>query len=212
MKTHHHKNLVEIHEDVPALHYDVGIKRNLFQKYWHLKRFFKVLEVVQPVEGPFLDLGCHSGTFTEKILKKINSKKVYGVDISKSAIAQIKKRIPYGNFQVADAAHLPFKNDFFDANFCLEMLEHVDEPKSVISEIKRVLKKKGYAVILVPTDNTLFKFVWFLWTLYYPVWRHAHVQSYQKDNLEEALKKADLKITSTRYFNLGMLKLIVCQK
>lgn len=212
MKTNNRKNLAEIHEDVPATHYDIGIKKNLFQKYWHYKRFMKVLEVVRAVEGPFLDLGCHSGTFTEKILKKIKSKKVYGVDISKNAIDLIRKRIPYGDFRVADAANLPYKNDFFDAVFCLEMLEHVDNPESVLSEIQRVLKKGGYCVILVPTDNTLFKLVWFIWTLYYPVWRHAHVQSYQKENLEEALKRAKLKISSVKHFNLGMLKLIVCEK
>jgi ubiquinone/menaquinone biosynthesis C-methylase UbiE len=206
---HDHKSLVEIHEDVPAEHYDKGIKRNLFQRYWHWRRFNEVEKIIQQVEGPVLDVGCHSGTFTKHIIKKIGSKEIYGVDISPSAIKLAKKRIPYGHFQVASGEKLPFKNNFFDAVFCLEVLEHVDYPQEVLNEVKRVLKKGGYAILLVPTDNKLFKIVWFLWTMMYPVWRHAHVQSFTNDNLESVAKKAGLKIQKVKTFNLGMLKLIL---
>lgn len=61
------KSLLEIHEDVPADHYDKGIRKNLFQKYWHFTRFEEVLKNINPVYGPVLDIGCHSGTFTAKI-------------------------------------------------------------------------------------------------------------------------------------------------
>ena len=109
------KTLLKVHEDVPADHYDRGIKYNLFQKYWHFRRFKEVLEVVRPVSGPVFDVGCHSGTFTLKILSKVGSKKIYGIDISEQAIRGAKKKIPYGHFQVADATNLPFKSNFFDA-------------------------------------------------------------------------------------------------
>lgn len=213
MDEHNHgKTLLEIHEDVPADHYDQGIKRNLFQKYWHTRRFSEVLKVLKPVEGPVLDVGCHSGTFTSRVIHKIGSQKIYGVDISHSAIDLAKKRLPKGNFQVADAAELPFKDNFFDAVICLEVLEHVDDPLKAISEIKRVLKRDGYAVMLVPTDNNLFKWVWFLWTMYYPVWRHAHVQSFSGKNLENVVKKVGLKLEKVKTFNNGMLKLVVAKK
>ena len=91
----------------------------------------------------------------------------------------------------------------------MEVLEHVDNPQEVLNEIKRVLKVDGYVVLLVPTDNKLFKIIWFLWTLVYPVWRHAHVQSFTRDNLEQVSKKAGLEVVKVRTFNLGMLKLIV---
>ncbi len=206
------KTLLEIHEDVAANHYDQGIKKNLFQKYWHSSRFHQVLEVIRPVEGAVLDIGCHGGTFTKVILSKIGSKKIYGVDISHSAIEYARKKIPNGHFEVADAASLPYKNNFFEAVICLEVLEHVDNPTMAVSEIYRVLKKNGYAVILVPTDNRLFKLVWSLWTMYYPVWKHAHVQSFQKNNLENLAKKTGLKVDKVKLFNMGMLKLVVARK
>ncbi|MBI2597474.1 class I SAM-dependent methyltransferase [Candidatus Daviesbacteria bacterium] len=206
------KTLHEIHEDVPADHYDKGIRHNLFQKYWHYKRFNEVLKFVDEVKGPFLDIGCHSGTFSQKILNKTGSKQIYGLDISKPAIQKIKTRIPFGNFKCADATHLPYKDNFFDAVFCLEMLEHVDYPRNIISEIKRVLKKGGYALILVPTDNKLFKIIWTLWTLYYPVWKHAHVQSFTNSSLENLIKENKLRIKEVKKFNLNMLKLIKFEK
>lgn len=207
-----HKTLLEIHEDVPANHYDKGIKSNLFQRVWHNRRFKEVLREVMPVSGPVLDVGCHGGTFTLKILGKIDSKEIYGFDISKSAIEYAKKKIPYGHFEVADAANIPFKDNFFDAAFCLEVLEHVDDPKAVLIQMKKKLKKGGYGVILVPIEGKLFKTIWFIWTLYYPVWKHAHVQSFQNGTLERMLKDLNFKIKNVKNFNLGMLKLIVFEK
>ncbi len=209
---HSHKNLIEIHEDVPADHYDLGIKRNLFQKFWHARRFKEVLKKINLVKGPILDVGCHSGTFTKKIIDKLKSKEIYGIDISNQAIALAKKRIPYGHFEVADAAKLPFKDNFFEAVFCLEVLEHVDNPKKILLEIKRVLKKGGYVIFLVPSDNKLFKLVWAIWTLYYPVWKHAHVQSFAGSILENYILSVGFKIEKIKNFNLGMLKLIVSKK
>ncbi len=210
--SHSSKSLQEIHEDVPADHYDKGLKKNVFQKYWHSRRFSEVLKVVKPVTGKILDIGCHSGTFTKRIVQKIGTDKVYGIDISPSAIKLAQVRIPFGHFSVGDAQKLTFPANTFEAVFCLEMLEHVDDPAAVISEIKRVLKPGGYGVILVPTDNRLFRWVWFLWTMYYSVWRHAHVQSFQGKELETMLKSFGFKIKQSKTFNQGMLKLVVFEK
>lgn len=209
---HDHKTLTEIHEDVPAEHYDNGIKKNLFQKFWHSRRFHEVRKVVKPVKGRALDVGCHAGKFTSEILPLLETKEIYGMDISPSAIKLAKKRIKHGQFLVADAESLPYKTNYFDAVFCLEMLEHVDSPKRVLAEIKRVLKKGGYFVALVPNETRLFKTIWFLWTMYYPVWRHAHVQSFKGKELDKALRDAGFKILQTKNFNMGMLKLVVVTK
>lgn len=210
--SHSHKSLIEIHEEVPADHYDKGLKINLFQRIWHMRRFSEVSRVVKPVEGRFLDVGCHGGTFTKIVLSKIGSKDLYGIDISKPAIEYIKKKIPYGHFQAADVQQLPFKDNFFDAVFCLEVLEHVDDPEMALKEIKRVLKKDGYGVVLVPSESKLFRIVWFVWTMYYPIWRHAHVQNFNGKKLDQLIDGLGLKILLSKNFNLGMLKLVMFEK
>jgi len=50
----------------------------------------------------------------------------------------------------ADAAHLPFPNGGFDGVICLEVLEHVPDPATVMKEIERVLKPGGRAWISMP--------------------------------------------------------------
>lgn len=206
------KTLAQIHEDVPADHYDRGIENNLFQKYWHNKRISKIQKAIFETDGKILDIGCHAGLLTNVVYKRNPKSVIYGIDISPSAIKLAAKRIKKGHFIVADAHKLPFKNNFFDGLVCFEMLEHVEQPEIVISEMFRVLKKKSYSLILVPTDNLLFKVVWFLWNLRFKHWSHAHVQSFQKDSLEQLFRKIGFNVIRSDTFNLGMLKQVTVQK
>ena len=206
------KTLLELHEDVSADHYDLAIKKNIFQRFWHWRRFTEVEKFITPVSGNVLDIGCHSGLFTNLVKNKTGATRIFGIDISGKAIEKAKQRIPDGHFQVADGQKLPFKSSFFDAVFCLEVIEHVDYPQEVVSEIKRVLKEEGYGIMLVPTDNLLFRLIWFLWTLRYSVWRHAHVQSFTNNKLENLIRKSGLTVVKIKYFNLKMLKLLKFKK
>lgn len=200
--------LNNLHEDISPYHYDMGIKKNLFQKIWHSRRFNEIAKIITPIKGRILDVGCHSGLLSQKIFQWTGADEIYGVDISKKAVERAQKRIKSGHFMVGDAQNLSFKSNYFDAVFCLEMIEHVDYPEKVLKEIYRVMKKGGYGVILIPTENLLFKIVWFLWNLYYPVWKHVHVQSFNGNLLENMLRKEGFKIVSVKTFNLNMLKLI----
>ena len=42
------------------------------------------------------------------------------------------------NFMLADAAHLPFRNDCFDSVVSSHVIEHVNEPMRMLSEMARV--------------------------------------------------------------------------
>jgi SAM-dependent methyltransferase len=52
---------------------------------------------------------------------------------------------------VANAEHLPLRNEVFDLVFCTQMLEYVPNPSQVIVEIYRVLKPGGTLLLSVPT-------------------------------------------------------------
>jgi len=206
------KTLQQIHEDVPADYYDRGIKLNILQRIWHKKRFNEVRAFSSDLKGRALDIGCHSGLFTKQILQSSNIQQIYGVDISAQAIALAKNRIKKGRFFVADAHKLPFKDNFFDSIVCLEMLEHVENPQKVISEINRVLKKSGQGIILIPTDNQLFRIIWFLWNLYRPVWKHAHINSFNYSTVASLLKREKLIVKESKRFSFNMLLIIKFHK
>lgn len=51
----------------------------------------------------------------------------------------------------SDATALPLADDSVDAVVCLELLEHVPEPKSVLAELARILRPGGTVLISVPS-------------------------------------------------------------
>ncbi|MEZ4988649.1 MAG: class I SAM-dependent methyltransferase [Saprospiraceae bacterium] len=59
-----------------------------------------------------------------------------------------------GNVKVskADITDIPFENDFFDVIICNHVLEHIPNDALAMSELYRVLKKKGWAILQVPID------------------------------------------------------------
>ncbi len=56
-----------------------------------------------------------------------------------------------------DIQNMPFKNNEFDVLFCNHVLEHIEDDKKAMSEIFRVLKKGGFAILQIPIDRSLKK-------------------------------------------------------
>lgn len=210
------KSAEELHKNVPPDWYFRSIRENVLQRYWHKRRFEAIGEMVEKTDGRILDIGCADGVFTRLILEKSKAERVVGVDVLKKSVDWAKKHWKKNRkleFRVANAHDLPFEKDSFDAVFALEVLEHVHEPENVLDEIKRVLKKDGYAVFLVPTDSLLFETIWFFWTKFRgKIWEEAHIQSYKKDGLAGLCRRKGFKIEKEKKFLLGMLEAIKVRK
>ena len=96
-----------------------------------------------------LDLGCGEGRHALSAYIS-HELKVYAVDLSISDLGITKSRFKEFresenkkktlSIAAADAKNLPFQNDEFDSVICSEVLEHIHDYKSVLSEISRVLK------------------------------------------------------------------------
>lgn len=204
----------KLHKNVPPDWYAKSIKENLLQRYWHTRRFNEVKRILSKTGGWALDIGCADGTFTKVLLDKTGVQKIIGIDVLKNSVSFAKKRYKKNkrmSFRVGDAHQLPFDSKTFDAVFCLEALEHMFDPLKVLNEIYRVLKKEGYVVILVPSENWLFHgVVWPLWQ-FWPgknIWEHTHLHNFSNGFLEDTVGRAGFKIIENKKFLLGMLHLI----
>jgi ubiquinone/menaquinone biosynthesis C-methylase UbiE len=208
----HQKSAEKLHENVPPDWYYRSLKENLLQKFWHTTRFTQIGKMIEPVNGNILDIGCADGVFTNIILQKSNAHKVTGIDVLKKSVDWAKKHWDTNtklSFEVGDAHCLKYPDNTFSAVFALEVLEHVFEPKKVLNEIKRVLKQGGYAIFLVPTENILFKIIWFFWTKWRGrIWHHTHVQSFDKDKLAKTVSSLGFTVKEDKYFLLGMLNAV----
>jgi ubiquinone/menaquinone biosynthesis C-methylase UbiE len=52
----------------------------------------------------------------------------------------------------ADICNLPFENNSFDVILCNHVLEHIPDDTKAMSEIYRILKPGGWAVLQIPQD------------------------------------------------------------
>lgn len=218
MKNDTKKLAVELHKQVPPNWYYQSLKVDPFQKYWHKKRFEEVTKVIEKVNGEVLDIGCADGMFSKVILDATKARRVIGIDVLKSSIDWANKhwkKVRNMEFKVGDAHDLKFKPGTFSAVFAMEMLEHVYKPEEVLKDVKKILKKGGYGVFLVPSDSVLFRIIWYIWLHFYPrgwVWRDTHIQTYRNNVLPKMCKKAGFKIEIDKKINLGMLHLVKVRK
>jgi ubiquinone/menaquinone biosynthesis C-methylase UbiE len=93
-----------------------------------------------------LDVGGGNGQF----MAYLGIKKATILDISDSGLEFARKKFNFNTVKGDVEKKFPFKDGSFDVVYCCEVLEHLDNPKKTMNEIKRVLWKDGEAVISVP--------------------------------------------------------------
>jgi 2-polyprenyl-6-hydroxyphenyl methylase/3-demethylubiquinone-9 3-methyltransferase len=130
------------------------------QIWWDLKGEMGTLHTINPLRMKFitdvldlsgkkvLDVGCGGGILTEALAK--SGAQAVGIDLSKDSIAAAKMHaaqqglnIDYRYENIEDTASKQAGQ--FDAITCMEMLEHVPEPKKIIAACSRLLKPGGHA-------------------------------------------------------------------
>ena len=100
-----------------------------------------------------LDYGCGVGGWIGLLSRIFPNAEISGVDISKTAIEKARGRFPKCHFRHLQGITAPFGNEEFDLIFSYHVLEHVADIDVSISDIARMLKRGGYAVIIFPCGN-----------------------------------------------------------
>lgn len=204
----------KLHRAVPPDFYDEGIENNLLQRYWHTKRFDLVKNMLEGVEGEILDLGCHGGTLTNFVSRLNKKNRLYGLDISESAIRYAAKRHSHIEFQTQDLNNgIPYPDKKFDAVTCFDVLEHVYDPLKLVNETKRVLKDGGYFILDIPNETPLFKIIWFFWTkMKGKVWQDVHINHFSANDLKKILDNNGFTKISENKIHLQMLWIVKYKK
>jgi len=93
-----------------------------------------------------LDLGSSGNSFLS-LLENVKNKTF--LDIAELPLKQYKYKIT-GHPVCSDLKKLPFRNESFDFVSALDVLEHIKDDHVAVSEMSRILKNAGIAVITVP--------------------------------------------------------------
>ena len=168
--------------------------------WWFVGRRNLVLDqLLQRYEGQtdlrILDVGCGTG-LNMKYLARYGS--VTGVDLSETALQFCRVR---GHSQLINAPieHLPFPDDSFDLITALDIIEHLDDDVRGLSEIARVLKPGGRAIVLVPAYM-------FLWSLQDEI--SSHRRRYIVKQLRRALTQSGLVVERATYANALLFPIV----
>jgi len=123
----------------------------------------------------------------------------FGVDISEFTAHKARKRSKDLNVPihtaVADIVHLPFPDETFDFLYTMGTIEHIPEFDKAISEINRVLKKGGRAVIGVPNKLNPFMFYPISIALQFlGVYPYGYEKCFTNKELAGEIKKSGLNV------------------
>ena len=86
-----------------------------------------------PFAGDVLDLGCGDGMLV-KVLNESGAVSAKGIDINHGI-----------NFETDQ---MPFSDDAFNIAIMYSVIEHIHNPGNIMTELRRILKKNGYLVII----------------------------------------------------------------
>ncbi|MBC8505211.1 MAG: methyltransferase domain-containing protein [Anaerolineales bacterium] len=108
----------------------------------HRRPFWEIILSEFPSQS-VLEIGCNIGANLQWIASLIPPQNVYGIDVNRRALLQIRNRVPDINSLWCPARELPFRDRWFDLTFTMGVLIH--QPEStlplVMSEIVRCSNK-----------------------------------------------------------------------
>ena len=136
-----------------------------------------------------LDYGCNTGRHAS-IVKQAYGYNVIGADINPGAISVMQRKgIPA---EVITPKFFEKYSSFFDVIINSHVLEHVNDPKDFLVNIRGLLKEDGTFVIAIPQerirgDINPLQFLYFIIRLKF---ENPHKHKFSKDQLFMLLKEA----------------------
>ncbi len=127
----------------------VRARRNFLNKDYYLPLANELISIIKDISPDILiDIGCGEGYYTNKIEQNTNTE-IYGIDISKFALALAAKTNKNINYCTASLHSLVFNDNIADALLCCFCA--YDE-----KEFARILKPKGNFILVTPGSKHLF--------------------------------------------------------
>lgn len=157
-------------------------------------RLNKISRYTKLTKGKILDVGCATGVFLK--IAEDKGWDPYGVEVSKYATDFAKRKFHLKVF-CGELKNAEYKNNYFDVVTGFDLIEHVEDPKRLVIEVKRILKPNGYiALQTTMTDSLLFLTADFVYKLTfgkisklaqiaYPVHHSNHFSRYTLTKLLE---------------------------
>ncbi|MCB9893960.1 MAG: class I SAM-dependent methyltransferase [Planctomycetes bacterium] len=164
--------------------------------WWFRARLAVVRTFLRKYVPPGVGLDCSCGT--GMTLKQLPQWVQIGADLHGLALKHTRAR-GLEKLVQADLRRLPVADASLDLVTSLDTLEHIDDDKSALSEIFRVLKPGGHGLFTVPAHPWMFS-------------AHDralhHVRRYRRAELRSKVTQAGFEIRKFRYINTALFPLV----
>ena len=191
----------------------------LAHRWWDMDSEFRPLHMINPLRLDWihsicplnglraLDVGCGGGILADSMARR-GASDVLGIDLSTKAlkIAQLhalEAQTPNINYREVSAEALAAEAPAsFDVVTCMEMLEHVPDPASVVQACADLVKPGGWVFFSTLNRNAksfLFAIVGAEYLLnMLPRGTHEYAKLIRPSELAAACRAADLDVVQTR--------------
>jgi 2-polyprenyl-3-methyl-5-hydroxy-6-metoxy-1,4-benzoquinol methylase len=102
--------------------------------------------------GSLLDVGCGEGVLVERWARRLDGRRVVGIDLEEESIQAgwEQRQAPNLEYRVMRAENLPFADDEFALASAIEVLEHVPDPEHTLAEMARCAQR--HLLVSVPRE------------------------------------------------------------
>jgi SAM-dependent methyltransferase len=145
-----------------------------------------------PPGARILDAGCGSG---RNMVEFAQYGTVTGLELADASVALARAR-EVGEVVHGSVYEMPFPADSFDLGVSLDVIEHLDDDRLSLRELRRVVRPGGRALITVPA------YPW-LWSSHDRV--NHHRRRYTRSSLLDAASDAGWEPVRVSYFNSLLL-------
>jgi ubiquinone/menaquinone biosynthesis C-methylase UbiE len=148
-------------------------------------------------QSAILDVGCGTGWMVESLTR--DGYRVAGMDLRSEGLPATGRKLPEVGLVQAEASHLPFDKNTFDAVLMLDILEHVDD-KAALREVRSILRPGGTVIMTVPAFPCL-------WS--YRDGAAGHLRRYTREGLRQLIVQSGFEVREISYYQFVLLPLVV---
>lgn len=172
----------EVEAQVEATHWWFVERRRLFGSL--------IRRLGLPGDARILDIGSSTGT-NLRMLRDLGFTRFEGLDMSEESVRWCAEK-GLGRVSKGDVCAIPFADASFDLVLATDIVEHVDDDRQAMAEIRRIVKPGGNVLVTVPAFPSL-------WGLQDEVSHHK--RRYRSRQVAALVRAAGLEIRRSFHFN-----------
>jgi SAM-dependent methyltransferase len=169
----------------------------LDERHWWYRGRRRVLRAVLddlslPAAAAILDAGCGSGRTLDELASYGSP---HGVEMNPAGIEAARRR-GHDHVRGGTLEAVPFEDSSFDLITCLDVIEHTDDDRVALRELRRVARTGARLVVTVPAHPAL-------WSLHDEL--NGHRRRYTRRSLRTAVEATGWSIERLTGFNVVYL-------